>query len=190
MPNINKLFNKLASLFHFEISLQDANLYNPLETKRNQIFELRENIQMESNADKDGSDCWHFFACCFHNVSMNQSLLLLFHVFRQCSRGLENYQKILPILYRTDTRNVCVLYVKVEQKVFLMKIDIKSLCPSIDQPQNVAEVFYDSHIIWTETVMCFLLNYLHLFLNFSILQYLFLIKNNSIYFFYLHILLT
>ena len=57
MPNINKLFNKLASLFHFEISLQDANLYNPLETKRNQIFELRENIQMDSNADKDGSDC-------------------------------------------------------------------------------------------------------------------------------------
>ena len=78
---------------------------------------------------------------------MNQSLLLLFHVFRQCSRALENYQKILPILYRTDTRNVCVLYVKVEQKVFLMKIDIKSLCPSNYQPQNVAEVCHDFHMI-------------------------------------------
>ena len=51
------LFNKLTSFSHVEIYLQDASLYNPLETKRNQIFELYENIRMESNVGKAGRDC-------------------------------------------------------------------------------------------------------------------------------------
>ena len=33
-----------------------ANLYNPLETKRNQAFVLYKKIQMESNVDKAGRD--------------------------------------------------------------------------------------------------------------------------------------
>ena len=82
-PNSNKLFNRLTRLSHVEISLEDSNLYNPYETKRNQIFKPWESIRMESNVSKAGFDgC--FFVCYFHNVSMNQSLHLLFCVVRQC----------------------------------------------------------------------------------------------------------
>ena len=42
-----------------------ANLYNPLETKRNQAFVLYKKIQMESNVGKAGRDGWYFLPVAF-----------------------------------------------------------------------------------------------------------------------------